>query len=143
MQHQYIRQAVDELVCLCETRDPYYIADFLDIEIGEYPFRSNIKGMVVEASKKVCIAINSDLALPWKRFVVAHEIGHVQLSPNGAGYFFLSEHTLMLPYIEREANLFAIELLVGDEQPYRGETIEQFAARVGVPAEMVGYRLVG
>ena len=143
MQHQYIRQAIDKLVCLYETRDPYCIADFLDIEIDEYPFRSNIKGMVVEASEKVCIAINSGLPLPWKRFVLAHEIGHVQLSTRGTGYFFLLEYTLMLPLVEREANLFAIELLVGNEQPYWGETVEQFAVRVGIPVEMVEYRMVG
>ncbi len=143
MHHHYIRQAVDGLVCSCGTRDPYRIADFLDIEVDEYPFRRKIKGMVVEASDGVCIAINSMLSSPWKRFVLAHELGHVRLSSNGTGYFFLSEHTLMLPLVEREANLFAIALLVGNEQPCWGETIEQFAARVGVPAKMVGYRVAG
>lgn len=143
MHHSYIRQAVDGLVYSCGTRDPYSIADFLGIEVDEYPFRSRIKGMVVEASDGVCIAINSVLSSPWKRFVLAHEIGHVQLSYKGVGYFFLSEYTLMLPLVEREANLFAMELLAGDEQPYWEETVEQFAARVGIPAEMMGYRLAG
>lgn len=143
MQHQYIRQAVDGLVCSCGTRDPYRIADSLNIEIDEYPFRSNIKGVVIEASEQVCIAINSMLSEPWRRFVLAHEIGHVRLSTKGVGYFFLSEYTLMLPLVEREANIFAMELLIGDERPRWGETAEQFAARVGVPAEMVGYRATG
>jgi Zn-dependent peptidase ImmA (M78 family) len=66
----------------------------------------------------MCIAINSALPEPWKRFVLAHEIGHLQLSVKGAGYFFLSEHSLMLPLVEREANLFAIEFLVGGKQPH-------------------------
>ncbi len=143
MHHSYIRQAVDELVCACGTREPYHIAQFLDIEVDEYSFRSNIKGMVVQASDGVSIAINSRLSNPWKRFVLAHELGHFQLSYKGVGYFFLSEYTLMLPLVEREANLFAIELLVGDEEPYWGETVEQFAIRMGIPVEMVEYRMAG
>ncbi len=140
---QYVRQAVDELVCSCETRDPYCIARYLGTDVHEYPFRGAIKGMVIGIAGRVCIAINSALPMSWKRFVLAHEIGHLQLSVKGAGYFFLSEHTLMLPLIEREANLFAVELLVGDEEPYRGETVKQFAARVGVPAEMMEYWVAG
>ena len=143
MQYQYIRQAVDGLVCSCGTRDPYRVAEHLNIEVDEHPFRSGIKGMVVQASDRVCIALNSGLALPWKRFVLAHEIGHFRLSTKGVGYFFLSEYTLMLPLVEREANLFAIELLVGDEEPYWGETVEQFAIRMGIPVEMVEYRMAG
>lgn len=134
---QYIRQAVDELVCSCETRNPYCIARYLGIDVHEYPFRGAIKGMVIRIAGRMCVAINSALPEPWKRFVLAHEIGHVQLSTEGAGYFFISEHTIMLPLVEREASLFAVELLVGDEQPYWGETAEQFAARVGVPVEVV------
>ena len=95
--------------------------------------------MVIRIADRMCIVINSALPEPWKRFVLAHEIGHLQLSTKGAGYFFLSEHTLMLPFVEREANQFAVELLVGDEQPYWGETAGQFAARVGVPVKMVEY----
>ncbi len=143
MQYQYIRQAVDELVYLCESRDPYCIAEHLDIEVNEHPFRSSIKGMVIRVADRNCIAINSGLSTPWKRFTLAHELGHFRLSYKGVGYFFLSEHTLMLPLVEREANLFALELLSGDEQPYWGETVEQFSARVGVPVEMVGYRVAG
>ena len=43
----------------------------------------------------------------------------------------------MLPLVEREANLFAIELLIGDKQPHWGETAEQFTAGVAVPAKVV------
>ncbi|NMB11872.1 MAG: ImmA/IrrE family metallo-endopeptidase [Firmicutes bacterium] len=131
------------MVCSCGTRDPYRVTEYLNIEVDKHPFRSGIKGMVVQASDRVCIALNSGLALPWKRFVLAHEIGRFQLSTKGVGYFFLSEYTPMLPLVEREANLFAIELLVRNEHPYWGETVERFAARMGIPVEMVGYRTAG
>lgn len=49
----------------------------------------------------------------------------------------------MLPLVEREANLFTIELLVGDKQPYWGETMGESAARVGVPVEMMEHWLAG
>ena len=99
--------------------------------------------MVIKIADRTCIAVNSALSEPWKRFVLAHEIGHNQLSSKNAGYFFLSEHTLMLPLVEREANQFAMELLVGDNQPRWGKTIEQFAVRVSVPMEMMGYWVAG
>jgi len=97
--------------------------------------------MVIRIAGRMCIAINSALPEPWKRFVLTHELGHLQLSAKGAGGFLLSEHTLMLPLVEKEANQFALNLLIRDKQPVggRGETAEQFAARVSVPTEMMEY----
>jgi Zn-dependent peptidase ImmA (M78 family) len=140
---QYMRQAVNDLVCTWETRAPYRICEYLGIEVDEYCFRDNIKGLTIRVSGRTLVAINPMLPRHWKRFVLAHEIGHNQLSSTAAGYFFLSEHTFMEPLIEREVNQFVVELLVRNEQPYWGETAERFAARVGVPAEMMEYWVTG
>lgn len=77
-----------------------------------------------------------------KRVVLAHELGHRQLSPQGAEYFFLAEYTLMESRVEYEANRFTVELLTGDEEPELNETLEQFAARLGIPVEMMRYRII-
>lgn len=137
----YIRQAVNDLVCTWETRDPYRICEYLGIEVDQYCFRDNIKGLTIRVSGRTLVAINSMLPRQWKRFVLAHEIGHNQLSSKAAGYFFLSEHTFMEPLIEREANRFAVELLAGHDEPMRDESMERFATRVGVPLEMMRYRI--
>lgn len=87
--------------------------------------------------------LNSNLPEWLKRFVLAHELGHRKLSPGGVGYFFLAETTLMEPKVEYEANRFVVELLTAREELEPEESLEQFAARVGVPVEMMRYNRLG
>lgn len=137
----YIKQTVKRLVEEYGTRDPYRLARAMGIDVDEFPFRK-IKGMVIEIGEKVLIVLNALLPEAIKRLVLAHELGHRILSPQGAGYFFLAECTLMENKVEYEANRFMIELLTGDEDPEVGESLEQFAARVGLPVEMMRYKII-
>jgi len=98
--------------------------------------------MVIKIAKKVTIVLNSNLPDWMKRVVLAHELGHQQLSPQGTGYFFLTEYTMMETGVEYEANRFTVELLTWDEEPELDETIYQFAARVGLPAAMMRYKVI-
>jgi len=132
----YLKGAIKQLVEEHETTDPYRLARFLDIEIDEFPFRDRIKGLILEIAGKTTIIINSNLPGWLKRVVLAHELGHRLLSPQGVGYFFLSEYTLMESKVEYEANRFTVELLTWGEEPECGETLDCFAARVGLPVEM-------
>lgn len=137
----YIKQSVRQLVKEHETRNPYRLAKALGIEVDEFPFRK-IKGMIIEVGEKVLIVLNALLPEEFKSLVLAHELGHRVLSPRGAGYFFLAECTLAEPKVEYEANRFMVELLAGDEDPEVGETLEQFAARVRLPVEMMRYKVI-
>lgn len=132
----YIQQKIDKLVKKNMTRDPFELAKALGINIFYYPF-SKIKGMIITVFEKKIIIINSSLSENLQRVVLAHELGHYTLSPSGSGYFFITQNTLMESKIEYEANRFAAELLVGDEEPIEGETIEQYANRLGVPLDMI------
>lgn len=137
----HIGQAATYLLDQSGSHDPYELAKFLGISVEEFPFKK-IKGMIIKLDGQVNIFLNSNLPDWYKRFILAHELGHQQLSPQGAGYFFISECTLMESKIEYEANRFAVELLAGDQEPEIDETVEQFAARVGVPVEMMRYRVI-
>ena len=132
----YIEQSVKQLVEENETNDPFRLAKAMDIEVDEFPMR-NVKGMIIEVAGKVTVVLNSKLPAWLKRVVLAHELGHRQLSPQGAGYFFLAEHTFMESKVEYEANRFAVRLLTWGEEPEPGETLEQYAARVGLPMKIV------
>ena len=136
----YIRETVECVVQEYGTRDPYHLAQAMGIDVGVSLQR--IKGLIIEIAQQVVIVLNSRLPDWYKRLVLAHELGHQQLSPKGAGYFFISECTLMEPRVEYEANRFAVELLAGNEEPGLDETLEQFAARVGVPVEMIRYKVI-
>ncbi|NPV54673.1 MAG: ImmA/IrrE family metallo-endopeptidase [Firmicutes bacterium] len=131
----YIKQTVTELINEYGTSDPYRLAQAMHILVDEVPFH-DIGGLTMELAGQSTIMINSNFPDWHKRFILAHELGHRKLSPRGAGYFFVSEHTLMGSKVEYEANRFAVELLTGQE-PEAGETLEQFAVRVGVPVEMM------
>ncbi|NHM25854.1 ImmA/IrrE family metallo-endopeptidase [Desulfofundulus sp. TPOSR] len=92
------------------TSNPYRLAQEMDIDIDEFPFRQ-IKGLILEIAGRVTIVLNSNLPEWLKRFVLAYELGHRLLSPRGVGYLFLAEHTLMESKVEYEANKFTVELL--------------------------------
>jgi len=137
----YIKQYIKQLIEQHETKDPYRLARAMGIEIDEYPFR-RIKGLILEIAEKVTIVLNSNLPGWLKRVVVAHELGHRLLSPRGTGYFFLAEHTLLDSKVEYEANRFTAELITWGEEQGIDETLEHFAARVGLPVEMMKYRAI-
>lgn len=128
---------VDKLVAKYNTNCPFEIASIFGIEVDLFPFENNIKGLLLKSPEESHIGINQFLPDYLQRTVLAHELGHYFLSSPG-GYFFLVEHTLM-QYSKEEikANLFAAELLIRDEQPMPGETLQQFAARIKMPYEIV------
>ncbi|HHY99223.1 MAG TPA: ImmA/IrrE family metallo-endopeptidase [Firmicutes bacterium] len=137
----YIQRTIECIVQEYGTRDPYRLAKAMGIDVDEFPFQ-RIKGLIIEIVNRTIIVLNSNLPDWYKQLVLAHELGHQQLSPKGAGYFFISGYTFMESKVEYEANRFAVELLAGDEEPRLDETLEQFAARVGVPVEMMRYRVI-
>lgn len=142
MKRDYINQAVQYLVGEQETNDPYRLARQMGIEVDEHPFE-RIKGIILDIAGQVTIILNSNLPERLKRVVLAHELGHLVLSPGGHGYFWIADHTLMESKMEYEAHMFAVELLTWGEGPEEDETLEQFAASVGVPVDMIRYRVFG
>jgi len=137
----YIKRSVKQLIEEHETNDPYRLAQAMGIDVDEFPFR-RIKGLILEIVGRVTIVLNANLPERMKRVVLAHELGHRQLSPQGMGYFFMADYTLMEPKTEYEANRFAVELVAWGESPTIDETLEGFAARVGVPVELMKYKVI-
>src|SRR5690606_32336512 len=81
--------------------------------------------------------INNDLDRPMQRFVCAHELGHAMLHP-GINTPFLKANTLFsINRLEREANEFAVELLIPDDLLREHQTIYEVATACGVPGEVV------
>ena len=52
--------------------------------------------------------------------------------PARRGIFFLTEYAFMELWVKYEANRFTVELLTWSEEPKIGETLEYFAAKVGI-----------
>ena len=133
-----IRRLVTYYTRLCGSRDPVAIAQFAGIGIHICPL-GEIAGNYMLLKRKRWILINDsiDKDSPFFRVVVAHELGHALLhrTENCA---FIKRHTLLLTSgIEREANMFAAELLIDKELIAEYETMEQFCRGTGYPKELL------
>ena len=133
-----IRRLVTYYTRLCGSRDPVAIAQFAGIGIHICPL-GDIAGNYMLLKRKRWILINDsiDKDSPFFRVVVAHELGHALLhrTENCA---FIKRHTLLLTSgIEREANMFAAELLIDKDLIAEYETTEQFCRGTGYPKELL------
>lgn len=75
-----------------------------------------------------------------RKFVCAHELGHALLHP-GINTPFLKASTLFsVNKLEREANEFAVELLLPDDLIKEYWTIQEAAAVYEVPLEAAKFK---
>jgi len=130
-----IKSMVKRLSDKYDTNDPIRIASEQQILIFYEDFK-NIWGYFNSSRRIMMIHVNSNLSEALQRFVIAHELGHRIMHPN-VNVPFLRANTLhSIDRIEREANQFAVELLMEDQLLLDGLTIYEAAAVCGVPVEL-------
>ena len=90
--------------------------------------------------------INSDLSREFQRVICAHELGHAVLHNDVAGVKDFHDFSMfnMNSQRENEANIFAAELLLEDEDVYTAlnedTTFFQAAADMCVPFELLDFK---
>ena len=106
----------------------------------------SIKGFYLYINRIKSITVNSDLPLMIQKIIVAHEIGH-SVSPNSRGISTFRDLSMFeqTNSLEKEANLFAAELLLEDDEVQK-ELLHDgdfycAAARLNVPAELLAFKL--
>lgn len=121
------------LISRFNTNDPLIIADALGIIIV-YEDLGTINGYYNTSLRQKFIHINSNLPEHLQRYTAAHELGHAVLHPHANTPFLRSSTLYSVNRLEREANKFAVELLVQDEELKNSEctTMEQVAHFFGV-----------
>lgn len=138
------RRLIRYYVGMIGSRDPVKIADHANIRIAILPL-GEIAGNYKLIKRKRWIFVNDNIPTdsPLFQVVVAHELGHALLHRK-ENCAFIRNHTLLLTSgIEREANMFAANLLISDSmlQEYAGFTREQFCVCTGYPKELIDLRL--
>ena len=98
------------------TNDPFEIAKKFGIEVL---FRDvAIKGFTAQTIKipgyPTIISINDAFNEKSKKILCAHELGHALLHDESVNHFSVTKRNVMT-YVERDANLFAVDLLIDDE----------------------------
>ena len=144
-----IKQEASRLKIKYRTDDPYEICDRMKIEVMMRPMGTNAKsckGFFLVNSRCKLIMINSDLEENIQRIILIHELGHAVLHSDSAisafHEFAMFDDTDRMEY---EANVFAAEFILGDEEVL--ESLEQqldffqTAKCLYVPPELLDFKL--
>lgn len=143
----YVGSAVEKVLHKWEERDPFRLAEKMDIEILRLPLGEHLKGYFFYFSRIAIIVLNESMSEPLQRVVCAHELGHAVLHKELAMQNRFQEFTLFNSAIhtELEANQFAAELLVEDDALLpllqEGFTLYEAASNLLVPPELVVFKL--
>lgn len=137
------KKTADKLIKKYDSNDPFYIADHKGIVVLHEPL-GNIYGYYNYYKRIKIIHINEKLNKKMQRFTCAHELGHALLHHDINTTFLKSETFFSTNKIEREANTFAVELLMPDsylsEHNDKSLTIYEAAEMYGVPREVCGLK---
>lgn len=137
-----IKRLAEGLVRRFDTRDPFRIAEALGYTIIYTPL-VGVRGFYQYLKRCHIIYLDSNLGEDELRFVCAHELGH-SLIHRGLNRIFMDLSTEMVTQkYEKEANIFAADLLFSDEdlEPYLVMGYEHAAAYMGVSYDLATLRM--
>jgi len=114
----YITREANKLTQKYRTRNPYEICDALGVRIRYKDLGQDIKAYYVYISRIRNIVLNTRVSETIQRILAAHELGHDRLHMEIAmlkGFQEIELFDRAVP-TEYEANLFASELLIDDDE---------------------------
>ncbi|WP_295272364.1 ImmA/IrrE family metallo-endopeptidase [Veillonella sp.] len=129
-----IKLVVNKLIKKYGTNDPSQLAAELGITII-YKFLGESLGFCLSYKRQKIIVINENCPDELLNFTIAHELGHAILHKR-INTPFLKKHTLVsIDKIERQANTFAVELLLPDNilKEYEDINFYCLAQCAGIP----------
>jgi len=129
-----------------EEKDLNRLAKYLNIVVAHRQMGKRLascKGFYIVISRIKHITINSDLLEEEQEIILAHEIGHAVLNHDTE----IIRDFQLFPtksYMEIEANIFAAELLLNDdevlERLYDGYSFSEIAKDLIVYPELLAYK---
>lgn len=139
-----IRKKVQQLIRRHGTDDPERLARAMGINVIYIDLGGSVYGTYLKYKRVKTILIDAERTPEHlRRFVLAHELGHAVCTPD-ANTSWISAYTLALntDRIEREANTFAVELLLPNDFVHENDgcSIYQLARLRGVPEGLVGLK---
>lgn len=129
--------AAERLIKKYRTNCPFQIAREMGVNI-QFERLKNTLGYFNTYKRIKIIHINQELTEQDQRFTCAHELAHSVLHV-AVNTPFLQRSTLFsVSKIEREANTFAVELLLPDSlfQRFKETTLSTLAEMHGIPHEL-------
>lgn len=148
MSYDTIVNAVEKLKRRYHESDPFRLCNAMGIRLDYVSLGYGldaIKGFFLEFHRIKSITINADLPYSMQKIILAHELGHAALHRKNEIHAF---HDLAVfdqsSILEKEANLFAAELLLDDKDVIQrlsdGLTFFQTATDLDVPMEILDFK---
>lgn len=128
-----IKRRVSQLVRKYQTRDPFEMIKGMNVILVHYPLEG-VRGFYQYFQRNNIIYLDERLTEAEQRFVLAHELGHMFLHKRANAIFMDTRTQFNTDKFEKEADTFAMELLVPDT-----EIIEHPDLTIGQLARMTGY----
>lgn len=140
-----IDKKVKQLKMKYHTKNPFELCEILGIEILYENLGRNINGFYQAAPRNKIIHININLDEYSRYFTCSHELGHA-LFHSKLNILFLEKNTYIVKNkYENEADYFSADLYLSDinisSDRFSGMTIEQIAAQLHVPIELLKLKL--
>lgn len=144
---KHICKNVDKLILKFNTRDPFEICKRMDIHIHYKDLGTTLKAYYFYQSRIKNIVINSLSGEIVRKILCAHELGHATLHGNLSAMYGFQELELFDTIIptEYEANLFAAELIVSDDDLLEklndlDKSFFSIARELCVPIELLDFK---
>ena len=144
-----ICEAVEKLKRQYGESDPFKLCGLMGISVLYKDMgkdENSCKGFFLPQSRVCCIVINDNFSPEFQRVICAHELGHAVLHKNIAGVKDFHDFYMFNQNSQREndANIFAAELLLKDEDVYTAlnedTTFFQTALDFKVPVELLDFK---
>ena len=148
MTYAEISSSVEKLKRKYDEADPFRLCQAMGIHLLFQPLGLHpeaIKGFFLESKRIRTITINSDLPEVIQRIIAAHELCHAT-NHRKSGIHAFHEVALFdqTSTLEKDANLFAAELLLDDQEVLealnRDTTFFTAAAALYVPIELLDFK---
>ena len=141
-----IKGVINKLVKKYGTRNPFTLADELGI-IVQFADIKSLCGFYTPLKRQRVILLNSQLRNDenekYLNAVMAHELGHAILHRDSQCYFYSDRTFFLKSKPEVEANTFAAELLISDEDIFEHQsyTTAQLSRVTGYEERLVELRM--
>lgn len=138
----FIKREIDKIVNKYHTRDPFELCDALKVNCYILDLHKEINGLYQYEKRNQFIYINCNLSDELQKVICAHELGHAILHKK-TNCTFLKKNTFFnVDKLEREANLFAAELIIpNDFKNFIGQTLKEISHYLNVPEDLLKLKL--
>lgn len=137
-----IKKIVNSLVKKHKTRNPFELIKGMNV-ILVFVSLQGVRGFYQYFQRNNIIYIDDSLQEHEQLHVCAHELGHMLLHKKANALFMDTYTGFNTTKYEKEADLFAMELLVSDEMilEFQEYTTDQIARALGYDEELIKLRL--